>query len=100
MEAARGGVRGVLRRLMAVYDLTNADIAPVIGVTPQAVSARLRGKTVIKSEEIPALAVRFGVPVEVFYLSPEEALRWVLDNGPPISSRTDATRVPALASAS
>ena len=43
-------------------------------------SSRLNGKTVIRSEELAGLAHYFGVPVLVFYLEPDEALRWVLDH--------------------
>lgn len=75
MRAAKTSVPQVIRRLMRFYGITAADLAPVLGVSGPAVYARLAGTTVVKSEEIAALAVFFGVPVRVFFLPPDEAVK-------------------------
>lgn len=80
LRRAKTGVPQVIRQLMAYKRLRMYELAGALGVEPQSMSARLSGKTVIKQEELAALAVLFRVPVDVFYQSPDEALRWVLDH--------------------
>lgn len=80
IERAKRTVPRVIRRLALHYDVTASDLAEQLGVTRAAVSSRLNGKTVIRSEELAGLAHYFGVPILVFYLEPDEALRWVLDH--------------------
>lgn len=82
MRRAKTGVPSVIRQLMAYKGLRAYHLAAALGVEPTSMSARLNGKTVIKQEELAALAVLFDVPIAVFYLSPDDALRWVLDHPP------------------
>lgn len=84
--SAKMGVPSVLRQLMTYKRLRMYHLAAALEVEPQSMSARLNGKTVIKQEELAALAVLFEVPVGVFYMSPDEALRWVLDHPPKAAS--------------
>ena len=79
---AKAGVPSVIRQLMTYKRLRMYHLAAALEVEPQSMSARLNGKTVIKQEELAALAVLLQVPVGVFYMSPDDALRWVLNNPP------------------
>lgn len=80
MRLAKTRVPNVIRALMSYTRHRTYHLAAALGVTPTSVSARLNGSTVIKQEELAALGVLFDVPVEVFYLEPDQALRWVLDH--------------------
>lgn len=80
MKDAKRRVPAVIRQLMSYRGVKTYQIAQAIGVAPSAVSARLGGGTVIKQEEMEAIAVILGVPVAVLYLTPDAALRWVLDH--------------------
>lgn len=82
MGEARKRVPKVIRVLMDHYGVSGARLGEALGVAPQAVYARLAGTTSIKAEELAELAKVFSVPVEVFFLMPADALRYVLDNGP------------------
>jgi hypothetical protein len=75
MRVAKVRVPVVIRRLMRFYDVTGSQLAPVLGVGRAAFYSRLQGSTVIRVEELAALAEYFRLPVEVFYLEPDEALR-------------------------
>ncbi len=81
-SSAKTGVPSVIRQLMTYKRLRMYHLAAALEVEPTSMSSRLNGKTVIKQEELAALAVLFQVPVGVFYMSPDEALRWVLDHPP------------------
>lgn len=65
---------------MAYTGLRTKDIAWALDLTPPAISARLTGSTVIKQEELWALAFLFDVPSDVLYLAPDDALRYVIDH--------------------
>lgn len=79
-EGARQGVPRVLRQLMAYSGVTGGQLARAFGMSRQAMSLRITGKQRFGADEIAGLAACFGVPVQVFYLSPDEALRWVIDH--------------------
>lgn len=80
MRAAKTRVPSVIRQLMTYKRLRMYHLAEALGIEPTSMSARLNGKTVIKQEELAALAVLFRVPVAIFYMGPDQALRWVLDH--------------------
>ncbi len=72
----------VVRRLARYYDVTDLHIASTLGVSRQTVNSWVNGRTRIPDEIEAGLAAFFGVPREVLHLSPDEALRWVLDHPP------------------
>lgn len=80
LHEARVGVPAVVRSLMSYFDIKGGDLASALHVSRGAISMRLTGATVIKQEELAALAVYFGVPIDVFYARPDDALRWVIDH--------------------
>lgn len=81
-EAARRQVPMTVDVLMRNDFLHAGDLSKILGVTPTAVSARLRGETAMRQEELAALAAFFDVPVLTFYLPVDEAEAWVAANRP------------------
>lgn len=77
---ARQQVPAVLRRLMRYFDLTDGEIAAAFGVSRQTVNAWANGRTRIPEEIETGLAAYFGMPKEVLYSTPDQAIRWVLDH--------------------
>ncbi len=74
-------VPAVMRRLMRHLDLTDADLGEALGgVKRQTVNSWANGRTRIPVEIEGGLATLFDMPREVLYLSPDEAIRWVLDH--------------------
>lgn len=80
MRGAKRRVPTVIQQLKTYRGVKTYELARAIGVTSPAMSARLKGATVIKQEEMEAIAVVLGVPVAVLYLTPQDALRWALDH--------------------
>ena len=70
----------VLRRLARYYEVTDLQLALALDVSRQTVNSWVNGRTRIPDEIEAGLAAFFGVPREVLYLSPDDALRWVLDH--------------------
>lgn len=73
-------VPAVMRRLMKHLDLTDSDIGEALDVKRQTVNSWANGRTKIPAEIEEGFAALFDVPREVLYLSPDEAIRWVLDH--------------------
>ena len=88
---ARLRVRPVLRRLMRHFELTDRALADAFGISRQAMNYRINGRTTIPPEEVAGFAAFFGVPEQVMYLTPDEALRWVLDHPDEVRSSIAAT---------
>jgi plasmid maintenance system antidote protein VapI len=79
-KEARQQVPAVLRRLMRYFDLTDGDVAAAFDVSRQTVNAWANARTRIPEEIETGLAAYFGMPKEVLYSSPDDAIRWVLDH--------------------
>ena len=77
---ARTVVPKTVDRLMTHFGVSAIALGQELGVSRQAVYSRLRGTAGFKSEEMVGLSVLFGVPTQVLSLSPDDALRWVLDH--------------------
>ena len=56
--------------------LTQRELAEPLGLTQQALSLKLKGRQVIRAEELRTLALFFDIPMEVFFLPPDEVVRW------------------------
>ena len=65
-------MRTVVRMLMAQEQMHHTDLAEVIGVSPRTAYSKTedRHPTPFKASEVYRMALRFGVPVEVFYRPP------------------------------
>lgn len=55
--------------------LTQRELAEPLGLTQQALSLKLKGRQVIRAEELRTLALFFDIPMEVFFLPPDEVVR-------------------------
>jgi len=60
---------------------TTSALADQMGMTRPTITSRLKGTTNMERWELPGFAAVLGVPVEVLELTPNDAVRWVLDNG-------------------
>ena len=62
----------VLLMLLGAAGEDQQDVAPVLGITPTAVSSRLKGRTPWRVLELEALAKHFDVPAEIFLRDPAD----------------------------
>jgi hypothetical protein len=69
----------VLRRLKNYCDVTDAEIAEATGIPRSTVRSKMGGAP-CTVKDLAAFAAYFDVPMAVFVMSPDEALRWVLDH--------------------
>jgi hypothetical protein len=81
----------VLRALKRYFEITDEQLGVALGLTRQAVQSRLGGASKITPWELAGFAALFGIPESLFFGSPDEALRWVLDHPDDIS---DLRRTP------
>lgn len=73
--------RLVLRQLMSYRGLSGAEIARAVGVSRQMIHEKLAGKSRVSLQDIVDLCHVLNVEPQVFFMDPDAALRWVLDNG-------------------
>lgn len=86
-ERIRGQVAEVLRALKAYRRLTDGQIGAQIGRSPQSVNNYLSGTTHVDAGMMGQLAEVFGVEPAVLFMTPDKALRWVLDNSPNVAPK-------------
>jgi transcriptional regulator with XRE-family HTH domain len=67
MADIKTAVERNVRAEMARQLESQADVARVIGLSPTAMGARLRGQTPFKADEVKALAAHFGVTISYLY---------------------------------
>jgi transcriptional regulator with XRE-family HTH domain len=65
MEAVQPTYRPALLAEMARRDITRAEIAKVIGVSPAGMTRRLNGRTPMTVTELQGIARHLGVPTSV-----------------------------------
>lgn len=65
---------------MGLRELSGADLCRLTGYTPQTVSAKMNGSAVISMTDADNFANALGVEPSVFFLEPDDAVRWVLDH--------------------
>lgn len=76
---AEANVRKNVRTFLAVKGMTSADLARHLGMATSRCSERMTGKVRFTIAELWDIAHFLDVPVELFFLDPEEALfrsRW------------------------
>lgn len=66
-------------KLKRYSGLTDDQIAERTGISRQTVNKRLSGYTRIGLEDLEALAAAFEVPRDIFFMPPNDAIRWVMD---------------------
>jgi transcriptional regulator with XRE-family HTH domain len=70
----------VVRRLARYYEITDLQLASALNVSRQTLNSWVNGRSRMPDEIEAGLAVFFGVPRDVLYRTPDDALRWVLDH--------------------
>lgn len=72
-------VPAVLRRLKNYCEVTDVEIAEATGIPRSTVRSKMQGAP-CTVRDLAAFAAFFDVPLGVFVMSPDDALRWVLDH--------------------
>jgi len=72
--------RHTVRQLARFLGISQVEIADRIHVSRQTMNQRLNGQTQFGPQEIAAIALILGVPRHVMDMSPNDAVRWVLDH--------------------
>ncbi len=94
--AIRKSLPTTVRRLQRDRDLSDVRLALLSGVKRTTLHSRLSGKSPFTDEELVSIATVLDVPVVVLFLSPDNALRWVLDHPTPgAATVAGASVVPA-----
>lgn len=81
-EEALARVPAALTTLKQYHQLSNRAIGDSMGEPMHFVQERMSGHTKCSAAELRMFAVFFQVPMDVLYLEPDDALRWVLEHGP------------------
>lgn len=87
MDEARSVVPATVRRLKEYYGDSVNELAELVGLERRTLSARLHEDIGFRQEEVYGLAFAFGVPMQVLYLNPDDALRFVMDHKAEINER-------------
>ena len=72
-------VPGVLRRLKSYCEVTDMEIAEATGIPRSTVRSKMHGAPCV-TRDLQAFAAYFDVPLSVLVMTPDDALRWVLDH--------------------
>lgn len=93
IEDARHTVPATLRKLRDYYGYTDVEMAAMTGIPRTTVRSRMtKNAQAATSVELAGFAKVFGVPVGVLFLTPNEALRWVIDHAPQEANRAKPGR--------
>lgn len=75
-----GKRRKTIAAIARYLDVGQRELAREMGLHHQVLHERLSGRTEIKPWELDGFAAVLGVPLEVLFMEPDEALRSVLDH--------------------
>ena len=75
--AGRGETVATVARFL---NWTTSALADQMGMTRPTITSRLKGHTAMEPAELRGFSLVLGVPVHVLEMSPNDAVRWVLDN--------------------
>lgn len=81
-ETVRRQAAAVLRALKAYRGLSDPKIASAVGMSPASIQAYMTNKQQLTVSLMAAFAAVLHVDPRVFFLTPDEALRWTIDNAP------------------
>jgi transcriptional regulator with XRE-family HTH domain len=73
-------VPAVLRQLRNYWGTNDAVLSRLTGIKRTTLANKMKGNGAFSPGEMRALAAVFGVPIEVLYLKPGDAVRWILDH--------------------
>ena len=73
-------VPAVLRQFRNYWGTNDAELARLTGIKRTTLANKMKGMGSFSPGELQALAAVFGVPLDVLYQAPSDALRWVLDH--------------------
>lgn len=69
-----------IEKMARFLNVSKTALAERSGMTRQTLVGRLTGQTKLEPWELPQIAVGLGVPEEVLWKDPDDAVRWVLDH--------------------
>lgn len=73
-EILGNNVTSTVRKLKHTAHVSDATLAEQLDITRQVVNHRIAGRNAWKVGELPILADFFGVPVDVLYMTPADAV--------------------------
>ena len=73
-------VPATLRQFRNYWGTNDAELARLTGIKRTTLANKMKGVGSFAPGEVQALAALFGVPLDVLYMTPQDALRWVLDH--------------------
>lgn len=73
-------VPATLRQFRNYWGTNDAELARLTGIKRTTLANKMKGVGSFSPGEVQALAALFGVPLDVLYMPPQDALRWVLDH--------------------
>lgn len=80
MEVGGSQVPVVLRKLLRHYGLTQGGAAVMMGKSTSWMQERVSGRTACSHVDLAGLSRLLGVPVDLFYRDPNEAVRYAIDH--------------------
>lgn len=72
--------RRALDTVMRALDITDAEMATMIGMSRSAIQQRRRGGVKLREEQADEMADALGVPRDLFVATPAEVLVWLANN--------------------
>lgn len=94
MTEKRAAPAAVIKALSRHFEVKSADMAELIDVERSAMSSKLNARREFKHEELYTLGQFFRVPLELFYGTRDDAIRFVLDHPETGPDRTVRSRCP------
>lgn len=96
LTAEEDRARLVLRHVMGYRGMTGAELGRRVGVTRETVSAKMKGSSILSISDLHRFAEALDIEPQVFFLEPDDAVRWVLDNAPTFARQGGMAELPLV----
>ena len=80
----------IVEMLLSLVGVHNAELAARLGISPQAMSSKLKGKRPWSATEIKATADALGFPTALLYADPSDVTATLREPGRSINYRSSA----------
>lgn len=84
--------RRTVAKVAQFLDVNTTQLAIKMDMKRSTVTGRLKGTTKMEPWELPGFAAALGVPADVLELSPDEAIRWIIDHPEIVRNRCSSQR--------